>query len=200
MFKCIKCGKETKVKNWLCLQCRIEKKRDIESKNGLTDNGYDYHYNMIKWRIAETLIQELFLACNFDVYHYGMENTIPWIMELLYGIDNDVTQDIRKAPDFVVHKRKTDDFYFVEVKFVANWNFSMKGNIDSNYPYHNAYFIIVSKQDIKCLSYEELKAGETIDRNSEKFISSREEFKLDKDIVEHFRKFAIQFFDGVGKE
>src|SRR5687767_4779782 len=40
---------------------------------------------MTKGRIAETLIQQLFL----NIFRYGMGNTIPTIMELLKGVKND---------------------------------------------------------------------------------------------------------------
>jgi hypothetical protein len=32
---------------------------------------------MIKGRIAETLVEQLFLELGFQVFKYGMENTIP---------------------------------------------------------------------------------------------------------------------------
>jgi len=32
---------------------------------------------------AETIVEELFLTLGFQVFKYGMENTIPGIMELL---------------------------------------------------------------------------------------------------------------------
>jgi len=38
-------------------------------------------------------------------------------MELLKGIKTEVALDIRRAPDFVIHKSNTNSFYFAEVKF-----------------------------------------------------------------------------------
>ena len=64
---------------------------DNEAKTiGLTDKERIYRYNMIKGRIAETLIQELFLSLGYNVFRYGMENTIPGIMELLKGVRSEV--------------------------------------------------------------------------------------------------------------
>ena len=40
----------------------------------------EYRENMIKARIAETLIEELFLQLGYSVFRYGMENTVPGIM------------------------------------------------------------------------------------------------------------------------
>ncbi|MBN2682259.1 MAG: hypothetical protein JXR58_07105 [Bacteroidales bacterium] len=61
-----------------------EKPEMFEEKEslGLTEKDRNYRYNMIKGRIAETLIQELFLSLGYNVFRYGMENTIPGIMEL----------------------------------------------------------------------------------------------------------------------
>jgi hypothetical protein len=88
MAECIKCGDYTKFNGGLCLACYkadqketkgvIEKPaKEKEEIDGLTDQDWSYRYNMIKGRIAETLIQELFLSLGFSVFRYGMENTIP---------------------------------------------------------------------------------------------------------------------------
>lgn len=91
---------------------------------GLSDYQYGSRYNMIKGRIAETLIGELFLALGYNVFRYGMENTVPGIMELLKGVRSDVANNIRRMPDLVIQKSK--DVYFVEVKFRANEEFHIK--------------------------------------------------------------------------
>jgi len=116
-------------------------------------------------------------------------------MELLYGIKTEVAQDIRRMPDFVIHNPHTNSFYFAEVKFRADGFFSMKADIDNDYPYHNAYFIVVSKTDIKCLTYKELNAEQEITPTSDNHLVDRKEFNLDKDIVAHFCKFAGRFFE-----
>jgi len=61
---------------------------------------------MIKGRIADTLVEELFLSQGYSVFRYGMENTIPGIMDLLKGVRSDVAHDIRTMPDFVIPKIK----------------------------------------------------------------------------------------------
>ena len=103
MAECIKCGAFTKYEGGLCLKCYhekndIEKLAEVKNGNaessGLSDKDYNYRYGMIKGRIAETLIQELFLSLGYNVFRYGMENTIPGIMELLKGVRSEVAQDI----------------------------------------------------------------------------------------------------------
>src|SRR6266446_969480 len=97
MAECTNCGSFTKFEGGLCTKCYNEKKSDsknvmfkiersqseFEIAEGLSKKEHSYRYNMIKGRIAETLIQELFLSLKYNVFRYGMENTIPGIMDLL---------------------------------------------------------------------------------------------------------------------
>lgn len=200
MSQCIQCGAYTKYDGGLCTTCYYEKNdrkksTDNDGSNGLTGREHDYRYNMIKGRIAETLIQELFLSLNYNVFRYGMENTIPGIMELLKGVRSDVAQHIKRMPDFVVQNPKTKDVYFIEVKFRASGQFSGKDLKD--YPYTNAFIIVVSKKHIKCLTVTELLDGKEITPTSHNYLGNRKEFDLDKDVIIDFCNFAVQFFENV---
>ena len=161
---------------------------------GLSDYEYDSRYNMIKGRIAETLIEELFWALDYNVFRYGMENTVPGNMELLKGVRSDVANNIRRMPDLVVQKGK--EVYFVEVKFRANEEFSYK-DLPRDYPYRNAYIIIVSKKHIKCISVQELEEGKEISPTSKNYLGNRKEFELDKQTIIDFCDFAVKFFKDV---
>ena len=74
---------------------------------------------MIKGRIAETLVEELFLSLRWNVFRYGMENTVPGIVKLLKGVRSEVAETIKKMPDFIIQNPKTDEVFFIEVKFRA---------------------------------------------------------------------------------
>jgi hypothetical protein len=185
-----------------------------ECKTGITSNEYEfsikkyglplcrihqdmnYREGMIKGRIAETLIEELFLSLEFNVYRYGMENTVPGIMQLLKGVRSDVAHWIRKMPDFVIQNPKTREVFFIEVKFRASEEFSID-NVDKEYPFENAFFILVSKKHIKCLSYPELKEGKKITPTSHNYLGNRKEFELDKEVIIDFCEFAVKFFSDV---
>jgi hypothetical protein len=210
MSECIECGEYTKFNGGLCAKCyyiknpkspgkqtteRFEDAFD-EINTGLNNKEYSYRYGMIKGRIAETLIQELFLSLGYNVFRYGMENTIPGIMELLKGVRSDVAQEIRRMPDFVMQNPKTKDVYFVEVKFRASEEFGLK-NLPQNYPYENAYIIIVSKKHIKCITVAELQEGKLITPTSQNYLGRRKEFDLDKEVIIDFCNFAVQFFENV---
>ncbi|MFT6167784.1 MAG: hypothetical protein ACJAV5_001970 [Vicingaceae bacterium] len=150
----------------------------------------------IKGRVAETLIEQLFSKLGYKVFHYGMEKTIPGIIELLQGVNTNVAKQIRTMPDFVMQHAATGDVSLVEVKYRANGKFSFE-DIKGDYPYENAFFVIVSRRQIKCLTFEELKKGQTITATSRNYLYKRQEFELNKDVIKEFCGFAVQFFTGV---
>ncbi|GAA4736428.1 hypothetical protein [Flavisolibacter ginsenosidimutans] len=201
MADCIICGAYTKYPKGKCFNCYSSKPSGKEFNEafvdeddiGMSDREWQFRYGMIKGRIAETLIQELFLALKYNVFRYGMENTIPGIMELLKGVRSDVATQIRRMPDFVIQQPKTNEVFFVEVKFRANGCFSMN-DLPDNYPYDNAYIILVSKRHIKCLSVVDLKRGKEITPDCRNYLGSRKEFELDKQVIIDFCDFAVQFF------
>jgi len=176
----------------LCRECQDNSNKPAEE--GLSDKKSRFTEGMIKGRIAETLVEELFLTLDYNVFRYGMENTVPGIMKLLKGVRGDVATNIRRMPDFVVQKGK--EVFFVEVKFRTSEEFSMK-DLPKNYPFENAYFIVVSKKHIKCISYSELIEGKEISPTSKNYLGSRKEFDLDKKVIIDFCNFAVKFFEGV---
>ena len=199
MANCINCGSYTKFEGGLCYDCYHKRKNGDKNnvvESGLTDREYFFRYDMIKGRIAETLIQELFLSLKFNVFRYGMENTIPGIMELLKGVKSDVANEIRRMPDFVIQNPRNNEVYFVEVKFRANETFARK-DLPHDYAWHNAIIIVVSKKHIKCISFKELEQGLEITPTSKNYLGSRKEFELNKDTIIEFCEFAVQFFEGV---
>lgn len=205
MPTCPTCGSPSKQEGWVCLACYNKKKSGSkvsdppaksEKEGGLSERDRNYRYNMIKGRIAETLIQELFLSLGYTVFRYGMENTIPGIMELLRGVRNDVSMHIRRMPDFVVQNPKNGDVHFVEVKFRASESFTEK-DLGKDYPYDNAYIVLVSKKHIKCITVEELRNGKEISPTSQNYLGRRKEFDLDKEVIIEFCDFAVQFFESV---
>ncbi|MBP6740155.1 MAG: hypothetical protein KA146_09190 [Leptospiraceae bacterium] len=203
MAECVECGSYTKYKGGLCPKCYKESKAHEEEEEefedevtGLSEGKKKYTESIIKGRIAETLIQELFLNLGYSVFRYGMENTIPGIMTLLKGVKSETAKQIRRMPDFVIQHTKTGEVFFIEVKFRANEEFSRK-NLPKDYPYENAYIILVSKKHIKCISVQELDEGEEITPESKNYLGNRKEFDLDKDTIVDFCQFAVKFFDFV---
>ena len=152
-----------------------------------------YREGMIKGRIAETLIEELFLSLGYNVFRYGMENTVPGFMDLLKGVRSDVAHNIRRMPDFVVQNQNNGEVYFIEVKFRAKEEFKFE-DLPHDYPYKNCYFIIVSKKHIKCITYKELEEGKDVTPKTHNYLGNRKEFDLDKETIIDFCDFAVKFF------
>lgn len=161
-----------------------------------SNRDLNFRFDVIKGRLAETLIQELFLSLKYNVFRYGMENTIPGIMGLLTGERGAVAEGIRRMPDFVIQHPDTRAVHFVEVKFRANGCFEY-AELKGEYPYINAFIILVSKKHIKCLSAEELKAGQSITPDCQHYLGNRKEFELDRRVIVKFCDFAVQLFAGV---
>jgi len=189
------------IKNFGSALCRVcqrgSKKENIEPfDQDEKDSTYDY--NLVKGRIAESLIEQLFLKLGYNVFRYGMENTVPGIMKLLTGVRSDVAESIRRMPDFVVQHPHNKEVFFIEVKYRANGKFSFEA-LPENYPFENAYFVVVSKKHIKCISYSELKAGENVapGRNRRFYLGSRKEFETDKETIIEFCEYAVKFFSNV---
>jgi hypothetical protein len=202
MPTCKKCGQEAKYD--LCLKCYNEQKQEQKAApsekepietSGLSDRELEYRHNMIKVRIAEMLVEELFLSMEWGVFRYGIENTIPGVMKLLRGVRSDVAENIKRMPDFVVQDKERN-VYFIEVKFRASEEFSLK-DLPKDYPYENAFIIVVSKKHIKCITVPELREGKEIAPSTRNYLGSRKEFDLDKDTIIQFCDFAVKFFDNV---
>lgn len=153
----------------------------------------DYSQNLIKARVAETIIQELFFDNNYNVYNYGMERTIPTLIGKIYRDKSDVSTAIRTMPDFVIQHLQTGELFYVEVKFRASGNFAFKDLLE-NFPYENAHFIILSKDAIKCISYKELKEGKSITKEDNRHLADYACFKLKPASVKRFMKYVNDFF------
>ena len=190
---------EFSIKNYRLPLCRIHQKDYTPNMNntGLSKRESRYKECMIKGRIAETLIEELFLSLGYNVFRYGMENTVPAITKLLQDVKSEVADTIRRMPDFVVQHPIRKDVYFIEVKFRKSGEFDINDRSLINYPYENAYFIVVSKNHIKCITYKELKEGKKVTSKSMNYLGNRKEFDLDKETIIQFCEFAVKFFSEV---
>lgn len=155
----------------------------------------DFHYRLIKARVAETLIKELFQNCGYTVFEYGMERTVPSILGKIQDKNEETAKQIRSMPDFVVQNINNGKLDYVEVKYRKNERFGLKDLIEG-YPYKNAIFVIVSQKSIRAISFADLELGKKIPDDGSKL----EEFKtfdLDKQLVWKYRQYAESFFDGV---
>ena len=202
MAHCLSCYSYVTHESAVCASC-LEQHHNLwvvedefPETYGLHNREWTFRYKMIKGKIAETLVHQLFLAHKYNVYHYGMEYAMPGLAESAKGMRSAVLDRVRSMPDFVVQHRLYKETYFVEVKFRADGCFSAK-DLDKNYPYEEALVIVVSKTDIKCLSVRELRQGQEITPECDHLLADRSEFQLRKDVVQDFCRFAETFYDAV---
>jgi len=155
-----------------------------------------FSLNSIKGRVAETIIQELFLAHGFNVFHYGMERSIPGIAQLTRKTNGPVRDKIRSMPDFVVQDPRNHKLHFVEVKYRASGQFSID-DIKGDYPWPHAFFIVVSREHIKCLTYKQLAAGRAITPTCNNLLMVRKDLGLDRQLIVRYAQVANRLFTGV---
>lgn len=219
MAKCIECGGYTKYNGGLCYSCfgkkdgvlvkeptkeknnSLVKEKNVKQKKNDSLNANVKKENpwvsgVIKGRIAETIIEELFRSLDFQVFSYGMENSIPGIKDLLKGVKDDVARNIRQMPDFVIFK--DNRAHFIEVKFRASGKLILN-DIEKYgpYPYENALIVLVTKKHIKCISFSELKEGKEIKEDNNFMLGSRKEFETDNKKIIEYCKYAVKFFETV---
>lgn len=209
MADCVTCGGYTKFNGGLCYSCFkkggetdeiliAEKDSKIKTKKTKKDKSKENPWisGVIKGRIAETITEELFRSLGFQVFSYGMENSIPGIKDLLKGVRGDVSKNIRQMPDFVVFK--DNEAHFIEVKYRASGTLALKDiSKYGDYPFENALFVLITKKHIKCISYKELSEGKEITATCQKYLGSRKEFDTDKDLIIDYCKYAVKFFENV---
>ena len=73
--------------------------------------------NMIKARIAETMVEEMFRKAGFQVYRFGYESVLQNLVQTKNRIDksDEVGQVVASMPDLLVVKKGIPDF--IEVKY-----------------------------------------------------------------------------------
>lgn len=157
-----------------------------------------FHYRLIKARVAETIVKELFQVCGYNVFEYGMERTMPEILGRLNQDNSETALQIRAMPDFVVQSPPPgNELFYVEVKYRKNSNFPDRSEDLANYPFKNAWFIIVSQKDIRCISYTDIALGKKPETNDEYLLVNSVVFNLDKATVQQFQEYSNSFFKGV---
>ncbi|MDD3808542.1 MAG: hypothetical protein PHG49_03475 [Candidatus Pacebacteria bacterium] len=74
--------------------------------------------NMLKGRMAESLVEELFKLCGYKIYRFGYEAVLQNLVQVESNFEkyNDVAEKIRAIPDFIVIDSSGKPV-FIEVKF-----------------------------------------------------------------------------------
>jgi hypothetical protein len=97
------------------------------------------------------LIQDLFINSDYNVFNYGLERLHPSLSKLISRNNKQTSKALRYMPDFVVQSNLNGDLFYLEVKFRADGCFEFDERFN-DYPYRNAWFVIVSPGRIQCMS------------------------------------------------
>ncbi|GAL84251.1 hypothetical protein Krodi_0516 [Sporocytophaga myxococcoides] len=182
--KC-KCGQYKDSEYEFCIECFKKNKNGSSSER----KKVKVNDNSIKGRLAEAIVEEMFLALGYRVFRFGMENTVPGFSDRYLPKTGDVANQVRKMPDFIIVKESM--IAFIEVKYRTSGEFDFNEYYESRgkYPYPNAYFILVTPKHIKIQKAEKLEAGEKF-----QYLGNHKDFETDKDIILQYIEFCKKFF------
>jgi hypothetical protein len=158
-----------------------------------------FNINSLKGRMAESLVQDLFMNSGYNVFNFGLERLHPYLSKSLSKNNNKTSKNLRYMPDFVVQSRENGDLFYVEVKFRADGCFQFDEQYE-NYPYHNAWFVVVSPQKIQCLHYKSLKLGKAIKADTAYSLRSVKSFHIERDLLDEYEKYVSVLFASFGKK
>jgi len=184
MGTCKSCGEESG-KYDLCEDCYKKSKQnnhETQKKTKISDSS-------IKGRLAEAIVEEMFLAMGYRIFRFGMENTVPGFGDRYLPRKGDVADEVRKMPDFIVVKNSQVNY--VEVKYRTSGEFDFNSHYakKGGYPYKNAFFILVTPKYIKVQKASELEKGKDFI-----FLNKCKELETDKKIILQYIEFCKKFF------
>ncbi len=93
-----------------------------------------FNLNSLKGRMAEHLVQDLFIHSGYNVFNFGLERIMPSLSKMLAFNQQKTSKELRFMPDFVVQSNENGDLFYLEVKFRADGFFAFDERYQ-NYPY-----------------------------------------------------------------
>jgi hypothetical protein len=120
------------------------------------------NYGPLKGRLAEALIERVFLNLDMEIYPVGFETKLPRVAQLKAAgkIQPKIIEPIEYGPDFVVCRPKNAegseyDVFQIEVKYRKDG--TMKFTELDKYDDENLFFVFLDGEAIYCIQKSELK-------------------------------------------
>lgn len=180
--KC-KCGNYKDAGYELCVECyKKSKSKGSQKKTHISDSA-------IKGRLAESIVEEMFLAMGYRVFRFGMENTVPGFSDRVLPRKGVVASHVRKMPDFIIVKDTNIAYIEVKYRTCGEFDFKKYYTQKGGYPYPNAYFVLITPKYIKIQKASELEKGESFI-----YLGKCKDFETDKSIILKYRKLCMKFF------
>jgi DNA-directed RNA polymerase subunit RPC12/RpoP len=107
--------------DYLCITCvrevlQISDEDLIREERRLADDT-EFLLNLTKGRLAQVLVETLFLQFGYEVYPFGYESYFTNIIKhMRKGTANVPARKVRASPDLFVYDREINDGFFLEVK------------------------------------------------------------------------------------
>lgn len=128
----------------------------MEEKETNFNHKIARNYSVIKGRIGEALVEQIFRQLNFNIHRYGIEKTLPILAQSLKNksYTGKVIESIRYQPDFVVYSDKVEPI-FLEVKFYQDGKIS-RTELEK-YEHNDTIFLLMTKDFMGCLKRSDLR-------------------------------------------
>lgn len=158
-----------------------------------------FNLNSLKGRIAEQLIQDLFQQSGYNVFNYGLERLHPHLSKLISSNNQKTGKALRFMPDFVVQSNQNGELFYLEVKFRANGTFVFDDTY-KNYPYQNAWFVIVSPEKIQAMHYKRLRDGYAIEPQTHYSLLKIRSFHIEPNLLQEYECYCSSLFASFKKD
>lgn len=156
-------------------------------------------YNLTVGRIAESLLQELFLIENYQTFKYGLENTYQYLYKRLRTNNKSSSKSLRQSPDLIVYEPCEENLYYAEVKYRSNGIFKYEASKFTSYVerFPNGYFFIATPKNFYVISFDEMCFRKKIDFNDhpEYLLENSKDFNLRSKSIAHFESFLTVFYN-----
>lgn len=144
--------------------------------------------------MAEQLVQDLFINSDYNVFNYGLERLHPSLSKLISTNNKETSKALRYMPDFVVQSSNNGDLFYMEVKFRANGFFKFDEKYE-DYPYRNAWFIVVSVGRIQCMHYKNLAKGLFMSKDSKNELGKVKYFHINAVLLKEYEDYSGMLFN-----
>lgn len=157
-----------------------------------------FNLNILKGRLAEQIVQDLFQQSGYNVFNFGLERMHPSLSKMLATNNNKSSRVLRYMPDFVVQSSINGDLFYMEVKYRSNGSFQFDESY-ADYPYQNAWFVIVSPERIQPIHFKRLAEGKHIGPDTAYSLLKVKSFHINPELLREYQDYCKVLFAGFGK-
>jgi hypothetical protein len=122
---------------------------------GLNGSEIKKRFDLLKGRLCEAIVEELFTALDFEVHRFGVEHASPSFaasIRMAYEARNSEWNEtlncLMRMPDLIVRRGKITRL--IEVKYRHDGKLSDADEMTlRNYPYPDAFYVVIGKTENK---------------------------------------------------